>query len=298
MHEPPLAFLRTFEAAARHESFARAAEELHITPAAVSQQMRTLEARLGVGLFARTARSLTLTPAGREYAAAVRRALADLRTATRALGQPARKGRLTITTFQSFATLWLLPRLTDFRMRYPEIDVRLLVETRLADLGHGEVDVAIRFGPGDYAGCASELLFHDSVAPVCSPALLAGRPLPRRAADLAAFPLVHHEGLVKGERRLRWEDWLGEAAATCPAVYMPDGFLAVQAALLGQGVALARLSMVSDHLREGRLVQLLSEERPMDFRYWVVTAAGDQRPRVAVFRQWIIEAMRDRAGKV
>jgi LysR family glycine cleavage system transcriptional activator len=290
MHEPPLNFLRTFEAAARHQSFARAAEELHITPAAVSQQIRTLEQRLGVTLFARAARSLSLTPAGRDYALAVGRALSDIQAATRALGRFERTGRLTVTTFQSFATLWLLPRLASFRAHYPEIDVRLLVDTALRDPAAGEVDVAIRFGAGDYAGCDVELLLHDAVVPVCSPTLLAGRPVPRRPADLAAFPLIHHDGLVKGERRLRWHDWIGDAADSCPSIDMPDGFLVVHAALLGQGVALARRSLVADHLRDGRLIRLLDEERPMDYRYWLVTAAGDDRPRVAAFKNWLREA--------
>jgi LysR family glycine cleavage system transcriptional activator len=297
MLDPPLNSLRTFEAAARHESFARAADELHVTAAAVSQQIRALEASVGVALFARGARSLSLTPAGREYAAAVGRALSDVRAATRALGRAERRGRITVTTFQSFAALWLLPRLADFRSRYPEIDVRLSVDTALVDPAAGQADIAIRFGAGDYPGCDVELLLHDAVVPVCSPALLAGRSLPRRAADLAAFPLVHHDGLVRGERRLRWQDWLGDAAQRCPSVHMPDGFLVVHAALLGQGVALARRSLVADHLRDGRLVQLLEEERPMDYRYWLVTAAGDVRPRIDAFKRWIVEAAVDQASR-
>ena len=297
MLDPPLNSLRTFEAAARHESFARAADELHVTAAAVSQQIRALEASVGVALFARGARSLSLTPAGREYAAAVGRALSDVRAATRALGRAERRGRITVTTFQSFATLWLLPRLADFRDRYPEIDVRLSVDTALVDPAAGQADIAIRFGAGDYPGCDVEVLLHDAVVPVCSPALLAGRSLPRRAADLAAFPLVHHDGLVRGERRLRWQDWLGDATQRCPSVHMPDGFLVVHATLLGQGVALARRSLVADHLRDGRLVQLLEEERPMDYRYWLVTAAGDVRPRIDAFKRWIVEAAVDQASR-
>jgi len=290
---PPLNFLRSFEAAARHQSFARAAAELHVTAAAVSQQMRAVEAELGVPLFVRGARSLSLTPAGREYARVVRRALAELQAAGSALGRAERRRQLTVTTFQSFATLWLLPRLTDFRARYPEIDLRLRVDTALLDPAAGEVDVAIRFGRGDYPGCDAALLLHDAVVPVCSPALLAGRPLPRRPADLAAFPLIHHDGLVPGERRLRWQDWIGDAAADGPAIHMPDGFLVVHAALLGQGAALARRSLVTDHLRDGRLVRLLDEERPMDYRYWLVTAAGDERPRVRAFTAWLVEAAAD-----
>lgn len=286
MSGPPLAYLKTFEAAARHASFARAASELHVTPAAVSQQMRTLEERLGVDLFARTARGLTVTRAGREYAAQVARALGDIAAATRALGRPERSGRLTVATFQSFAALWLVPRLGRFRMQYPEIDIRLVLGTPLADLTAGTADIAVRFGAGDYPGCDSERLMGDAVFPVCHPSLLAGRAVPRRAADLAGMPLIHDDGLASGERRLGWKDWVGEIASAAN-VHMPDGLLTLQAALLGHGVALARRSTVLEHLQAGRLVRLLDEERPTDFSYWLVTPAGERGPRVEAFKAWV-----------
>lgn len=292
MSGPPLAYLKTFEAAARHASFARAASELHVTPAAVSQQMRGLEERLGVDLFARTARGLTVTRAGREYAAQVARALGAIDAATRALGRPERSGRLTVATFQSFAALWLVPRLGRFRMLYPEIDLRLTLATALADLSGGAVDVAVRFGAGSYPGCSSERLMGDVVIPVCHPSLLAGRPVPRRAADLAGMPLIHDDGLAVGERRLAWKDWVGDTAAAAN-VHMPDGLLTLQAALLGHGVALARRSTVVDHLQAGRLVRLLDEERPTDFSYWLVTATGEHGPRVAAFKTWMFDEINE-----
>ena len=292
MSGAPLAYLKTFEAAARHESFARAASELHVTPAAVSQQMRALEDRLGVDLFARTARGLTLTRTGREYAAQVARALGDIATATRALGRPERSGRLTVATFQSFAALWLVPRLGRFRMLYPEIDIRLTLGTALADLTTGAADVAVRFGAGDYPGCDSERLMGDAVFPVCHPSLLAGRTVPRRPTDLIGMPLIHDDGLATGERRLAWKDWVGEAGAAAN-VHMPDGLLTLHAALLGHGVALARRSTVTEHLQAGRLVRLLDEERPTDFSYWLVTAAGEHGPRVEAFKAWMFDETKE-----
>lgn len=291
MSGPPLAYLKTFEAAARHESFARAASELHVTPAAVSQQMRALEDRLGVDLFARTARGLTVTRAGREYAAQVARALGDIAAATRALGRPERSGRLTVATFQSFAALWLVPRLGRFRMLYPEIDLRLTLGTPLADLTAGAADAAVRFGAGDYPGCDCERLMGDVVFPVCHPTLLAGRAVPRRSTDLICMPLIHDDGLAAGERRLTWKDWVGEASSAAN-VHMPDGLLTLQAALLGHGVALARRSTVVEHLQAGRLVRLLDEERPTDFSYWLVTAVGEKGPRVEAFKGWMFDEIK------
>ncbi len=295
MQAPPLSFLRTFEAAARHGSFARAAADLNVTPAAISQQMRALEQRLGVPLFSRSARGLTVTKAGREYAASVARALAEIEAATRALGRPERSGRLTVATFQSFASLWLLPRLGRFRSLYPEIDTRLLVGSALVDPSAGAADVAVRFGPGGYPGCDAEFLMADSVYPVCSPSLLAGRPVPSRRADLADLPLLHDDGLAPGERSLRWADWIGDVAPKV-SMHLPDGLLTLQAALLGQGAALARRSFVADHLQAGRLVRLLDEERPTDFGYWLVSAAGETSPRVDAFKMWMTEEVAQAAG--
>jgi LysR family transcriptional regulator, glycine cleavage system transcriptional activator len=292
MSGPPLAYLKTFEAAARHESFARAASELHVTPAAVSQQMRALEDRLGVDLFARTARGLTVTRAGREYAAQVARALGDIAAATRALGRPERSGRLTVATFQSFAALWLVPRLGRFRGLYPEIDLRLTLGTALADLTTGAADVAVRFGAGNYPGCVSERLMGDVVFPVCHPSLLAGRAVPRRPTDLIGMPLLHDDGLATGERRLAWKDWVGETGSAIN-VHMPDGLLTLHAALLGHGIALARRSTVVEHLQAGRLVRLLDEERPTDFSYWLVTATGEQGPRVEAFKAWMFDEIKE-----
>lgn len=293
MLSPPLSLLRTFQSAARHNSFARAAADLHVTPAAVSQQMRLLEDRLGIQLFTRGARGLTVTRAGQEYAESISRALADIEEATRALGRPERSGRLNIATFQSFASFWLVPRLGHFRSLYPEIDVRLSVGTALLDPLKDGFDVAIRFGGGEYPGCDSCHLMDDTVFPVCAPSVLAGRPMPADANDLASLPLLYDDGVAHGERSLAWSDWL-DGINPVRSIHMPDGLLTLQAALQGEGVALARRSTVSDHLSAGRLVRLLKDERTTEFSYWLVTATGEQSAKVDVFIKWLLSEVSEK----
>lgn len=289
MASPPLSVLRTFEAAVRHQSFARAAAELFVTPAAVSQQMRLLEHRLGVPLFVRNARSLTVTPAGRDYARSVARALGQIEAATRALGSGERRGILNVATFASFATFWLLPRLVEFRERFPEIDVRLALSLQLSSLTNGSTDVAIRFGKGRYDGCTSVELMRDSAVAVCSPSLLAGRSIPRRPRDIAGLPLIRDSGLIAEERSLHWSTWLGADEEACRFIIMPDGMMSLQAAILGQGVALTRRSLALDLFRAGTLMPLLDEEKPTDFSLWLVTPQGEQDARVQAFTGWMME---------
>lgn len=288
----PLMYLRTFEAAARHESFARAAEELHVTPAAVSQQIRALEDRLQTRLFARGVRSLALTRQGRDYAAEVGIALERIEQATRAIGSPLAAGPLRIGTFPSLAMHWLLPRLGGFRARYPEIDPILDIRTDLSRIGGDGVDVALRFGPGLYPGCTVERLMDERSFPVCSPALLEERGLPRRIADLAQLPLIHDDSLAPGEARMSWPSWLGDHYEKVPEsrrLRMPDGLFSMQAALLGQGAAIVLRSQTHDYLRSGRLVRLTNEERSTAFSHWIVTAEGEADARVAAFRSWVLE---------
>lgn len=292
MNNVPLNFLKAFEVAARHGSFVKAAAELCVTPAAVSQQVRSLEERLGVELFIRSARGVRITGPGRDYAVKVRQALADLESATLALSRPLRSGRLNVSTFYSFASLWLLPRLGHFRAAFPEIDVRLKVTSTLVDLLNGEADVAIRYGPGDYAGCRSTWLMGDSVFPVCSPALIGTDTTPRVVADLLRYPLLVDDGLARSERRLLWEDWL-EGGEPRNFIHLPDGFLTLQSALLGHGVALVRRSTVTRYLKAGRLIRLLDDERPTLLSYWVVTPETAINARSKAFENWMLEQLRD-----
>ncbi len=291
MRAPPLALLQTFEVAARHESFSRAAAELHLTPAAVSQQIRNLERLLGIALFVRSARSLTLTEPGREYADRIRTALSDVHLATRAVRQPTGEGTLRVSTFHAFGLLWLLPRLPQFRAAHPGIELRLSFSRDLVDPARDSADVAVRFGSGRYPRSEAIEFARDVVGAVCSPQLLAGRPVPQSVDELREFPLLHDAGALETERTLRWKHWLPRATRGATDLVLPDGLTTIEAALLGQGIALARLSLVDTHLRGGRLIRVTSLEQRMDFPYWIVTAQGDRRPRLVAFIDWLQTAM-------
>lgn len=290
---PPLSLLRTFEVAARHQSFRRAAQELHLTPAAVSQQMRQLEALLGVALFVRRARGVALTDRGQAYFEDIAAALLRVGEATHRLREPERAGLLTISVAPAFAQFWLLPRLPSFRSRHPEIQLRIRAETRLVDLRHGEADLAIRFGPGRYEGVRAELLMDDLVFPACAPRLLAGTATPYRITDLLGFPLLHDDGVGPEEPRLAWRYWLAResvAGERVAGLHLPDAGLVLQAALLGQGVALVRRSLAAESIGEGRLVRLLDRTFPTEYAHWLLVApARTEDPRIQAFSAWVRE---------
>jgi LysR family glycine cleavage system transcriptional activator len=282
--------LRAFEAAARHESFRRAAEELHVTPAAVSQQMRALEDVLGTALFERHARGLSLTVAGRGYRAEVAHALAAIDRATERLVRPGGEGVLRVAVPPSFATHWLLPRLPRFRDRHPGIDLRLLADARLADLRGGEADLAVRFGPGRWPGLPAELLMADEAFPACSPALLRGASAPRRPAELRAHPLLHDAGLGPDEPSLAWTAWLDGAPAEGSMIHLPDAATVLQAALLGHGIALVRRSLAAAYLDTGALLRLTDRTLRTEYAHWLVAPpARLEEPRPAAFAQWLRE---------
>lgn len=288
-HSLPL--IAIFEVAARHQSFVRAAEELNVTPSAVSQQVRLLEQRLGVALFIRKPRSLLLTPEGRDYALEVRKGLSALQSATRTFSAPRASGSVRIATFHSFGLFWLLPRLPDFRLLYPEIDVRLVLGNAQVSLVAGEADVAIRFGNRADHDCMSHDLIRDAAIAVASPTLLAGQPPFASLATLKEFPLLHDDATAEGELHLRWSNWLGERAGGKYNIHLPDGLSVLHACLLGQGIALARASLVKTLLRSGQLVRVLPEERKLTLPYRLVTLPDDRRERVNAFTRWIRQAM-------
>ena len=205
---PPLTTLRAFEAAARHANFARAAAELSITPAAVSQQVRHLEDHLGVRLFARRARGVELTAAGADYARTVATLLDQLALATERTRRADQAGRLTLATTPSFAARWLIPRLTGFVKSHPEIDVRLSTSNALADFAHQDIDVAVRYGNGRWPGVKAELLIATELFPVCSPAFRQGSQRLRTPADLLPRSLLR---LTNDELPTQWPRWLAAA---------------------------------------------------------------------------------------
>lgn len=296
---PGLASLRAFEAAARHLGFTRAADELGVTPAAVSAQIRALEGQLGVRLFRRTSRTVRLTAAGETLLTAAGEALDTLARAVDRIS-PAAGGRLAlvVSTGPSFATKWLVPRLGGFYRRHPEAALRVDVTEGLVDLARGEADLAVRFGTGEYPGLSAERLFEEEVFPVCSPRLLEGeRPL-RRPEDLRRHALVHDNlpmGEGEGEGWPDWRAWLlaagVEGVDATRGLRFRQTFLVVQAAAEGQGVALGNTSMVADDLAAGRLVRPFAGPpfRPRRLGYHLVrpSAAAD-RPLAEAFRAWML----------
>ncbi len=286
---PPLNAVRAFEAAARHLSFTRAAQELNVTQAAVSHQVKSLEERLGILLFRRLNRGLVLTGAGLAYVKELEDILDRLEQATERLKASEAAGLLTVSTSTSFAAKWLVPRLQRFRDRRPDIDVRIDANDSLTDFRRDNVDVAIRYGRGDYPGLHSVQLLQDIVFPVCSPGLLSGPHPLRTPSDLKHHTLLHDQGVVED-----WRTWLRTAEASEVDSLRGPSFshsaMLIEAAIAGQGVALAKRSMVARDLRDGRLVQPFPLALKAVFSYWVVCpqAAAD-KPKIAEFRAWLLE---------
>ncbi len=298
---PPLNALRAFEAAARHLSFTQAAEELAVTQAAVSHQVKALEAHLGVPLFRRLNRALALTEAGRSLLPPAREAFDLLDAAARRLRQAEAGGPLRVSVLTSFASKWLLPRLARFRAQHPDIDVLVSADDRLADLERDEIDVGIRYGAGGYPGLRVDWLMGDEILPVCAPGLCEGpRPL-RAPEDLRHHTLLHDE--VSGTADSPdWRVWF-EAAGLADSGIDPErgpGYshmaMVLEAAVAGEGVALGRLSLAGDDLEAGRLVCPFGPRLRTRFAYWVVSSpALAERPKVRAFRRWVIAEARGEA---
>jgi LysR family glycine cleavage system transcriptional activator len=297
---PPLNGLRAFEAAARHLSFAKAAEELNVTPAAISHQVKGLEDFLGVKLFRRAKRAIWLTEAGQACLPELREGFDLLASAMSRLRGVDESGLITVSTPPSFTGKWLVPRLERFRLAHPEIDVRVDATHTLVDFAREDVDVAIRYGSGSYPGLASELLLCDEVYPVCSPALLEGPHPLRTPHDLRWHTLLHEDSMTKDETDPDWRMWLLAAgvkdvdASRGPRFSGAD--LVTQAAAEGQGVALGRGVVSAADLAAGRLVRPFAGSSPVAFAYYIVCPkVAVERPKVAAFCKWLhTEARRHR----
>ncbi len=283
---PPLNALRAFEAAARHLSFTRAADELSVTQAAVSHQVKQLEEWLGVPLFRRRPRAVLLTESGQAYLPPVREALDGLATATRRLLERQSAGVLNVSIPPSFAANWFVPRLGAFRAANPEIDVRLNATDDLVDFAHDDIDVSIRYGLGDWDGVEYEHFMDEEMFPVCAPALLArGKPL-RRPDDLRHYTLLHDD------MRENWPMWLRAAGARQVDPTRGPTFnlssLVLAAAIDGQGVALGRSSLMERDLAAGRLVRPFALALPAHFAFYVVypPRSGDI-PKVRALISWL-----------
>ena len=299
---PPLNSVRAFEAAARHMSISKAAEELHVTPAAISRQVKLLEGHLGVQLFRRLNRALLLTHAGQACLPGLREGLDRLADAFDTLRDVDAQSGLTVSTSASLAAKWLVPRLHRFQTRYPEIDVRVSASHKLADFSRDEVDLAIRFGSGDYPGMRAERLMGEEVFPVCSPRIITAEKPLRRPADLHHHTLLHDEGYLHyvdegvkfDEIFPDWTTWLKSAGVKDIDTNRGPRFslssTAIQAAIEGLGVTLGRSVLVESDLIAGLLVKPFDLAARSNFAYFIVSPPkAMERPNVIAFRDWLFD---------
>jgi len=299
---PSLDLLKGFEAAARLLSFTKAAEELHLSQSAVSRQIQELEEQLGVALFERKHRALALTEAGQALYVASAQVLATMRGVTDRLRAGRGRRTLSVTTTQSLASLWLIPRLAGFTRRHPELDVRISAETRVLDLERDGLDLAIRHGPATMVGSSALRLFGERVFPVCSPSLLKDpkRPL-KEPADLRHHVLLQYDDPEGRHPWVHWKTWLEVERLTD---LRPAGNLAfsgyeqiIPAAIAGHGVALGRSPLVRKLIASGELVAPFKRSAdPARAYYAIVAKNSESRPEVADFVAWLKEEAKREPG--
>ena len=290
---PSLNALKAFEAAARHESFTRAAEELCVTQGAVSHQVKALEAELAIKLFNRERQRLLITEAGRDYLNVVRDALDRIAVGTERLVQRQSTGVLTVSTSPDFAAKWLVHRLGHFAEAHAGIDLRVSATLHHVDFAREEVDLAVRHGDGNWPGLDTVRLSAEQLFAVCSPKLLSGRRRPGKIHDLLKFPLIHLDS------RADWANWLRGAGVDDSAVIhgpvLNRASMVIDAAINGQGVALARTTLAAWDLINERLVRPFPESLRLSKTYWIVCPkATASLPKIVTFRDWLLaEASRD-----
>jgi LysR family transcriptional regulator, glycine cleavage system transcriptional activator len=278
--------LRAFEAAARMRSLTRAAESLHLTHGAISHQIKALEADFGVRLVERAGRGIRLTDEGERFASRVRTLLSELSEAVREVTERSNPRQWRVSVMPSFAARWFLPRIGRFLAAHPDIDLDVWASVALADFRRDDIDAAIRYGSGNYAGAVTEYLMDDVYFPVCSPRLAGGR-LPARPADLA------NHTLLRSEREF-WQPWFAAAGLDWPeptrGPMFNDASHVLQAAVEGQGVALARSSLIGNDLTNGVLVRPFQITVPSPHKYFLVYPPRlANSPKLAVFRQWLLD---------
>ncbi|OLL30999.1 transcriptional regulator [Burkholderia sp. SRS-W-2-2016] len=291
---PPLGALRAFEAAARHLSFTHAAEELCVTQAAISHQVRLLEQWLGIRLFERKGHSLKLTAQAKAYVRDLGSAL-DLMLAATERVRRRTDGPLRITVLPSFASRWLVPRLGRFLALHPEVDLRLTSSFSLWDGSGDNFDMGIRSGLGRWPGVKSDLIARETLSPLCSPAFARSAPPLKHPADLLGVRLLHDEP------KAAWRVWFEHAGVVGAdldyGLKFDDASFVLQAALDGQGVALGRLTLAASDLQAGRLVQPFDIVIPNDYSYWLVyPRTVTDRADAMAFRSWVLAEARMPAG--
>ena len=289
---PPLNSLRAFEATARHLSFQNAAEELSVTPGAISQQIKKLEDILQTPLFHRNNRAVTLTKAGRVLQPDLSRGFESLDDAVQQLKQSAEHQHITVSMTPSFAAKWLVPRLEKWTAQQPDVDVRISASLGLANFGPDGVDLGVRFGSGNYDGLTSALLLKESFVVVCSPIFIDGSKQIKTPEDLHDHTLIHVSG-PQGTPGTDWQEWLKSAGVdgidTSRGLVFDDTAVAILAAIGGQGVLLSRRALVEDDIAAGRLALPFDLDLPLEFAWRIVAPEGKlKRPEVNAFRDWLL----------
>lgn len=290
--------LRAFEASARHHSFSLAAEELNVTPAAVGQLVRTLEEVVGFPLFHRSNNrraALLLTEPAQRALPDIRMGFQSLNLGMTLLREGATDGILNVTSSPAFAAKWLLPRIEDFQHRWPDIDVRLETSLKLLDFTAQGVDIGIRYGLGKWEGLNAELLMLEEVFPVCAPSLVAINPAINCLTGVTEQTLIHDLSMEQHKDFITWSQWLRrfdvQEIVHKPGLRINNSAAVLQAAVEGHGIALARSIMVYDDLKSGRLIRLcpdVSLSSPLAY-YLVYRPGCDKLPKIAHFREWVIE---------
>ena len=294
---PSLNALKAFEASARHESFTAAAAELFVTQGAVSQQVKALEDELGLRLFSREGRALKLTEAGRSYLEVVRDAFDRLSSGTERLLQRQSAGVLNITTSPNFAAKWLVHRLGRFSEVHDDIELRISASMQHVDFAREEADLAIRHGDGNWPGMSVTRLCKEEIFPVCSPQLVKGRRRLKDPADLANHVLLHVNDPSY------WQRWLGqhgvEGVDGTRGPVFNQASMAIDAAIQGQGVAMARTALATWDLLGGRLVRPFRESMEAPFAMWIVCPkVTAEVPKIVTFRKWLLSEAAEDARKL
>lgn len=291
---PPLNALRVFESAARHLSFTKAAEELHVTPGAVSQQIKALEDFLQTPVFRRQKRSLLLTDEAQASLPILREGFDKLAEAGKILSAKADSSRLTVSVAPSLASKWLVPRLDRFQEAHPEIDVWVSADMDVVDFAVDDVDLAIRYGAGQYPGLEIDHLMAEKIVPVCSPALITGAHPLKAPSDLIHHTLLHDSSTDNDPNCPTWPMWL-KAAGVCHkegerGLKFNQSSLVIEAAVAGKGVALAKAALALADLEAARLVIPFDLTTPTDFAYYIVhPPSKSSSPAVNAFKHWLKE---------
>ena len=291
---PPLNSLRAFDASARHRSFTRAAQELNVTPAAISHQIKGLEETLGARLFRRTRGTLMLTEEGQRLLPGIRKGFSAFNEAMENFSLFHQTGPLNVALTPSFASKWLIPRIEHFNARFPEIDIRITTTMELIDYEREGVDIGVRFGRGGYTDLVVERLLESEVTPVCSPDLLHGSKPLEKPSDIAQYTLLHDDSPLLDDTHPDWAMWLRAAKVRnvdpSHGLRFDNASTCISAAIEGVGIALARTALIDGDIASGRLVKLFELSLPSTFGYYVAYPKRSEKlPKVMAFRDWLFE---------